>query len=60
MLLIRFIDLLLFSIVATRISTGACHFDVACSPFKYFDVAVQYFEEIPLGLECSDVLVQCE
>ena len=55
MFLIRFIDLLLFSMVATRINTGACHFDVGLQPFQVpfwcFDVAMQYFEEILLDLK---------
>jgi len=35
MLLIRFIDLFyFFSMVATGIYKGVCHFDVACVPFK--------------------------
>ena len=34
MLLIRFIDLLHFPMVVTRIDKRACHFDVTSSPFQ--------------------------
>ena len=41
---------------ATGINKGACHFDVASSPFKChfgacFDMAEQYFEEVHLDLK---------
>ena len=45
-----------FLMAATGINKGACHFDVASSPFKChfgacFDMAEQYFEEVHLDLK---------
>jgi len=47
MLLIRFIDLFTFSLVATGIKKRMCHFDVAFQfAWLCLDAVMGYFEEI--------------